>query len=165
MMRRMWLDIVILLIIAASTVFGVIRGFAKNVVSLAAWVLAFIIALSLSEKFAQVLPDGIEQPGLRVAIAMSVLFMGTLIMGMLANFLLEGFVNATRANRLDRSLGGMFGFVRGVLLVCVLVVLGAFISLNQTDWWRSSRLAPAGEWVVKLLAPVLPESMADLVKV
>lgn len=161
----MWLDIVILLIIAVSTVFGIIRGFAKNVVSLAAWVLAFVIALSLSEKFAQILPDSIEQPGLRMVIAMSILFLATLVMGMLANFLLEGFVNATRTNRLDRSLGGMFGFMRGVLLVCILVVLGTFISLDQTDWWQSSRLAPAGEWVVQLLEPVLPDSLAELVKV
>lgn len=161
----MWLDIVILLIIAVSTVFGIIRGFAKNVVSLAAWILAFVIALSFSEKFARILPDGIEQPGLRIVIAMSILFLATLVMGMLANFLLEGFVNATRANRLDRSLGGLFGFVRGVLLVCILVVLGAFISLNQTDWWRNSRLVPAGEWLVQLLEPVLPDSVAELVKV
>jgi membrane protein required for colicin V production len=161
----MWLDIVILLIVAISTVFGITRGFAKNMVSLAAWVLAFVIALSLSEKFARLLPEDIEQPGLRIGIAMSVLFLATLVMGMLANFLLEGFVNATRTNRLDRSLGGLFGFARGVLLVCILVVLGAFISLNQTDWWRQSRLIPAGEWVVQLLAPVLPDSVMEFIKV
>src|SRR5688572_10685489 len=150
----MWLDIVILLIIAVSTVFGVIRGFAKNVVSLAAWILAFVVALSLSEKFAQLLPEDIEQPGLRIALAMSILFLATLIMGMVASFLLDGFVNATKINRLDRSLGGLFGFVRGVLLVCALVVLGTFISLDETSWWERSKLAPAGEWVVQLLAPV-----------
>jgi membrane protein required for colicin V production len=161
----MWLDIVILLIVAASTVFGVIRGFAKNMISLAAWVLAVVLSLSLSEKFAQILPDDIEQPGLRIGMAMCILFLGTLVMGMLANFLLEGFVNVTKTNRLDRSLGGVFGFVRGVLLICILVVLGAFISLNQTDWWQQSKLLPAGEWVVQLLAPVLPDSVAELVKV
>jgi membrane protein required for colicin V production len=154
-----------LLVVAVSTLFGVIRGFARNMISLASWILAFVIALSLSEKFAELLPEDIEQPGLRVGIAMCILFLATLIMGMLATFLLEGFVNATRTNRLDRSLGGVFGFVRGVLFVCLLVVLGAFISLNQTDWWRESRLIPAGEWVVQLLEPVLPDSVAKLVKV
>lgn len=161
----MWLDILILLIIAVSTIFGIIRGFAKNVISLAAWILAFVVALSLSEKFAQLLPDDIEQPGLRIAVAMSILFLATLIMGMVASFLLDGFVNATKINRLDRSLGGLFGFVRGVLLVCALVVLGTFISLDETGWWERSKLAPAGEWVVQLLAPVLPDSVANLVKV
>ena len=161
----MWLDIVILLVVAVSTVFGVIRGFARNMISLASWILAFVIALSLSEKFAQLLPEDIEQPGLRIGIAMCILFLATLVMGMLATFLLQGFVNATRINRLDRSLGGLFGFVRGVLFVCLLVVLGAFISLNQTDWWQESRLIPAGEWVVQFLEPVLPDSVAGLVKV
>ncbi|HEX5055240.1 MAG TPA: CvpA family protein [Gammaproteobacteria bacterium] len=160
----MWLDIVILLVVAVSTVFGVIRGFARNMISLASWILAFVIALSLSEKFAQLLPDDIEQPGLRIGIAMCILFLVTLIMGMLATFLLEGFVNAARINRLDRSLGGLFGFARGVLFVCLLVVLGAFISLNQTDWWQESKLIPAGEWVVQLLEPVLPDSVTGLVK-
>jgi membrane protein required for colicin V production len=160
----MWLDIVILMVVAVSTVFGVIRGFTRNMISLASWILAFVIALSLSEKFAQLLPEDIEQPGFRIGIAMCILFLATLVVGMLATFLLEGFVNATRTNRLDRSLGGLFGFVRGVSFVCLLVVLGAFISLNQTDWWRESRLIPAGEWVVKLLEPVLPDRVAGLVK-
>jgi membrane protein required for colicin V production len=161
----MWLDILILLIIAVSTFFGYIRGFAKNAISLAAWILAFVIALSLADKFALILPQSIEQPGLRLGLSMCILFLGTLIMGMLATFLLEGFVNATKTNNLDKSLGALFGFVRGVLVICVLVVLGAFISLNQTDWWQASKLMPAGEWVVEVLEPALPDGIARFVKV
>jgi membrane protein required for colicin V production len=161
----MWLDIVILLIIVFSTVFGIIRGFARNVVSLVTWILAFLVSLSLAEKLALILPQDIEQPGLRIGIAMSILFLGTLVMGMVASFMLEGFVNATKANNLDKSLGALFGFVRGMLLVCILVVLGAFISLNQTDWWQQSKLMPAGEWMVQVLTPVLPDNIARFVKV
>lgn len=161
----MWLDILILLIIVVSTLFGIIRGFARNMVSLAAWILAIVISLSLAEKLALILPQDIERPGLRIAIAMCILFLGTLIIGMVASFMLEGFINATKANNLDKSLGALFGFVRGVVLVCILVVLGAFISLNQTDWWERSKLIPAGEWVVQVLTPVLPDSVARFVKV
>lgn len=161
----MWLDIVLLLIVVLSTVFGIVRGFARNVVSLIAWVLAFVISLSLAEKFALILPQDIEQPGLRIGIAMGILFLGTLIMGMVASFMLAGFVNATKTNNLDKSLGALFGFVRGVLLLCLLVVLGAFISLNQTDWWQRSKLIAAGEWVVHVLTPVLPDNVARFVKV
>ena len=161
----MWLDVLILLIIIVSTLFSVIRGFARDLVSLTAWVLAFVIALSLAEKFALILPQSIEQPGLRLGISMSILFLGTLVMGMVANFMLEGFVNVTKTNNLDKSLGALFGFVRGVALVCLLVVLGAFISLHETSWWRSSKLVPAAEWIIISVGPMLPDAVAKYVKV
>ncbi|HEY3486639.1 MAG TPA: CvpA family protein [Gammaproteobacteria bacterium] len=159
------MDILILLIIVASVAFSVMRGFARDAISLTAWVLAFVIALSLAEKFALILPASIEQPGLRLGISMSILFLATLIMGMVANFMLEGFVNMTKTNNLDKSLGALFGFVRGVLIVCLLVVLGAFISLNETSWWKRSKLLPAAEWVVESMAPFLPDKVARFVKV
>jgi membrane protein required for colicin V production len=161
----MWIDVVILLIIAVSVIFSVIRGFARDAISLAAWVLAFVIALALAEKFASILPGSIEDPKVRLGISITVLFVATLIMGMLANFLLAGFVNMTKMSNLDRSLGALFGFVRGVIVVCAMVVLGAFISLNETGWWRESKLIPLHVWVIHHTAPVLPDGVAKFIKV
>jgi membrane protein required for colicin V production len=161
----MWIDILILLIILVSVTFSIVRGFTRDAISLTAWVLAFVIALALGEKFALILPDSIEDPKVRMGISITVLFIATLVMGMLANFLLAGFVNLTKTNNLDRSLGAVFGFARGVIIVCAVVVVGAFISLHETGWWQESKLIPLHVWVIHHAAPVLPANVADFIKV
>lgn len=160
-----WFDIIILLIMLISTVISVVRGFAKDAISLAAWILAFVISLTLADKFALILPDSMENPRLRVGVAIAVLFLATLIMGMVANFLLTGFINMVKMQNMDRSLGALFGFVRGVVIICLLVVLGSYIGLNEAEWWEDSALIPAAEWVLDYLEPLLPNDFARYIKV
>lgn len=159
-----WIDLLIIAILLLSTVFSIMRGFAKDAISLAAWILAFIIAISLGDKFALILPQSIEEPRIRLGISVAVLFITTLIIGIIANFLLAGFVNMAKLGNLDRSLGALFGFVRGVVIVCLLVVLGAFIDLDETSWWQRSALLPYVESLIGYMAPVLPDSLTRFIK-
>ncbi len=159
-----WFDILILAIIVISTLLSIIRGFAKDAISLSAWILAFILAISLADKLAIILPQSIEQPQLRVGIAMTVLFIITLVMGMVANFLLSGFINMVRLNNLDRSLGALFGFIRGVIIICLIAVIGAFIGLNEISWWSDASLLPYAEKLIKLLMPYLPQGVVQYIK-
>ncbi|MBN1379647.1 MAG: CvpA family protein [Gammaproteobacteria bacterium] len=160
-----WFDIFILLVILISTVVSIVRGFAKDSISLAAWILAFVIALSLADKFAIILPDSMENPRLRVGVSIAVLFLATLIMGMIANFLLAGFINMVKMQNIDRGLGALFGFARGVVIVCLLVVLGSYIGLNEADWWEDSALVASAEGVLDYIEPLLPNDFARYIKV
>ncbi len=159
-----WVDIAILVIIVLSVLLSTVRGFAKDAISLAAWILAFIIAITLGDKFALILPQSIEQPQLRLGISVAVLFIATLIMGGIANFILAGFINVAHLKNIDRSLGALFGFIRGVVIICLLVVLGAFIELQSTPWWQSSAFLPMAEAIIKWLLPILPEGITHLIK-
>ena len=160
-----WLDIAILIIVVISTVVSIVRGFAKDAISLAAWVLAFVIAITLADKFAIILPVSMESPRLRVGVSIAILFLTTLIMGMVANFLLAGFIGMVKMQNIDRGLGAMFGFARGIIIVCLLVVLGTFIGMNEAKWWDSSALIPAAEWVLELIEPLLPNDFARYIQV
>lgn len=160
-----WVDLLVLAIILISTVISIVRGFAKDAISLAAWILAFVIALTLADKFALILPDSMENPRLRVGVSIAVLFLSTLIMGMVANFLLAGFIGMVKMQNIDRGLGAMFGFTRGIVIICLLVVLGAYIGLNEADWWDDSTLIPAAEWLLDALEPLLPKDFARYIKV
>lgn len=160
-----WFDLFIIAVLVISTVVSVVRGFARDAISLAAWVAAFVIAISLADKFALILPQSMEDERLRLGVAVVVLFLATLIMGMVANFLLAGFINMVKMQGLDRSLGALFGFVRGVVIVCLLAVLGAFIGLNEADWWEGSRLMAVAEAMVRTIAPLLPDNFTRFIKV
>lgn len=159
-----WLDLLIVAILVISTIISGIRGFAKDAISLAAWILAFIIAISLADKFALILPQSMEDPRLRIGVALVILFVATLVMGMVANFMLTGLINMTKTHGINRGLGVLFGFVRGVVIICVLVVLGAFIGLNEVDWWQRSALLPAAETIINYLIPILPDNLTRFIK-
>lgn len=159
-----WIDLLIIAILLISAVLSYMRGFAKDAISLAAWILAFVIAISLGDKFALILPQSVEDPRIRIGISVTVLFIATLVIGIIANFLLAGFVNMAKLGNLDRSLGALFGFVRGVVIVSLLVVLGAFIDLNATGWWQRSALLPFIEGLIVYILPVLPDSLVRFIK-
>ena len=160
-----WLDITLLAIVLISTVFSIIRGFAKDAISLTAWILAFIVAITLADKFAIILPESIENPRIRVGVAIATLFLATLIMGTIANFLLAGFISMVKMQNIDRGLGAMFGLVRGVIIVCLLVVMGAYIGLNEENWWSSSALVPVAEWMLEGIEPLLPNDFVQYIRV
>jgi membrane protein required for colicin V production len=51
----------------------------------------------------------------------------------------------------DRFLGGLFGLVRGVVIVGFAVMLGQAAELGSEQWWRESRLLPLGEEMASVL--------------
>lgn len=159
-----WIDLGIIAILALSALFGMKRGFAKNAVSLAAWILAFAIAITLGDKFALILPQSLEDERLRIGIAMTILFIATLIIGMIADFMLTGLIDMAKLGRLDRNLGIIYGVVRGIAIVCLLLMLGAFISMNETGWWRKSALIPYFEILIAYILPILPAKLAGFIK-
>ncbi|HKT98687.1 MAG TPA: CvpA family protein, partial [Paraburkholderia sp.] len=63
------------------------------------------------------------------------------------------------------SLGMMFGLVRGVVLVLILVVLAGLTELPQQDFWRKALLRPYAVQGVLELKPLLPETLAAYVHV
>ena len=68
------LDFAIVGIIAVSAIFSLFRGFLKEVISLAAWLLAFAVAFLLGPQFSELMPASIENPILRLGTAVAVLF-------------------------------------------------------------------------------------------
>ncbi len=81
------------------------------------------------------------------------------------NALLGRLVQVTGLSGVDRSLGLMFGLVRGVVLVLILVILGGLTELPQQDFWRDALLRRYAEQGVRELKPLLPQTLAHYVHV
>lgn len=134
-------DGIILLLVVVSALIGVWRGFAREAFSLATWVAAFIIASLFSPGMDGLLAKYIATPSVRAALAFGSLFVMTLFMGALLNHLLGELIRMTGLSGTDRLLGALFGVLRGVLLVIVLVGLGRSW-FQQDAWWTHSLLIP-----------------------
>ena len=135
-----WLDVVIIAIIALSTLLSLFRGIVKEVLSLAVWVLAFWLAFHYSYATSRVLEGVIPYENARLGAAFLLIFIAVLLAGMLASALVSRLAQAGGMGVADRALGAVFGALRGVVLVAVLVMLGALTPLAQCVAWKESRL-------------------------
>ena len=152
-------DVVIIFVILLSTFFSLMRGFVKEAISLASWLIAIWVAVTFAPRLAAALPAGIESEAVRQALGFGVLFVLTLMVGSLVNFLISGFVKKTGLSGADRVFGLLFGFLRGALIVLVFVVVGGLTPLPEEDWWQDSNLLERFERVAVELQDYLPADM------
>lgn len=145
------LDLIIVAVVIVSGAISLIRGFVKEAISLASWVLAFWVALVFAAKLAILWPESLEGPTLRWVAAAATLFMATLLVGGLANFLVSTLVERTGLSGTDRALGVAFGLMRGIVIVALLVLVGGETTLREEAWWEGSRLrelfSPIAAWM------------------
>ena len=156
-----WPDYAILAIVALSSLVGVLRGFVKEVFSLAVWAAAFLVAWHFSGDVAEWMSDAITLPSARLAMGFAGLFVGVLLIGGRANYLLGKLVQSTGLSGTDRLLGGVFGAARGLVLVVAILLVSGFTPLPADPWWKESvtiqRLMPLVDWG----AGFLPESVSE----
>jgi len=136
-------DIGIAVIIAISGLISLVRGFVKEAMSLVIWLLAYVVAMTFSEQLSALLINMIELASLRQLAAWGGLFVGTLLLGAIINYLLGKLVSSTGLGGTDRTLGLVFGVFRGLLIVLAIVVmLPLAIPVDQDLWWQESTLIP-----------------------
>lgn len=134
-------DIVILVVILLSCMMGGFRGLIKESLSLAAWVAALVVAGLFYEPFAGLMTSLIENGTLRRVAAFAILFVLTIFAGTLLSNLVSKLVSAVGLGSTDRLLGALFGIIRGLIIVG-LVVLLTYPFEFTAPWFEGSLLVP-----------------------
>ncbi len=156
-----WIDYVILGILGLSALISVLRGFIKEALSLAGWIIAIGLGVAFSEEFAALLTDKISVPSARMAIAFSAIFFVTLLATGLAIYLVGLLVKKTGLTGTDRMLGVIFGIARGILIVGILVLLAGLTPLPDDPWWQESLFVPHFERLAIEIRGLLPPEAAE----
>lgn len=156
-----------LIVLTLSIVVSLWRGFVREAVSLAGWVAAFIVANLFVDQLAGLLAGLISNITGRYVVAYVVLFVATLMLAGLAGILAARLVRATGLSLLDRAMGTVFGFARGVILVLVVVfVMRQLLPPRDLEWLQMSQLMPhldmLADWVQTVFAQLSasPERVA-----
>jgi len=136
------LDFIILGVIAFSAIVSIFRGFVRELMSIVTWVIAFAVAWHFGQSLVVLLTPYIHNPVLRYPIAFISLFVITMILGGLLNYLLGQLVDKTGLSGTDRVLGLLFGLLRGVLIVGVMLLVLRLTPAPQQAWWRNAQLLP-----------------------
>jgi membrane protein required for colicin V production len=149
-------DYAVLSVILASALLGLWRGVVSEMLALAGWVVAFLVARSEASKVATWLTGQIADPGLRLVAAYVLVFVGVLLVFALARLVMSLLLKAVGLGVLDRMLGAAFGVLRGILVVFTVVLVAGMTPLPRVDWWRNATLAPPLETLVIAAKPWLP---------
>ena len=133
-----WIDLVIIGIISLSALISLIRGFVKESISLVTWVVAGVLALRYYAPMADLLEPFINSVNLRQWVGGGILFVATLIVGAIVNFIVSQLVSKTGLSGTDKALGVVFGAARGVLIVTMIVLLAGLTPMPEAPWWQKS---------------------------
>ncbi len=151
-----WADYTILAILGLSVLMGLWRGFIGEVLALACWACAFWVAWLLGPALAERFSDSISTPSARILLAYAVCFIAVLIAGAIVTFLMRKLVEGSGLSGSDRLLGMVFGLMRGLALIVLVVLLLGFTPFPRDPWWRQSQLLPSFENGAQWLGAHLP---------
>lgn len=154
-------DYLVLAILVISGLLGLMRGLVKEILSLCAYLAAFLGAIWWGPRVSNWLLAYIENPLLRTGVSYLVVFLVVLLLVGLLNMTLATLIQKTGLTPADHGLGAMFGFMRGVLMVLILVTLAGYTELPSEPWWTEARLSGATVQAVQHLKQWLPPSVAS----
>lgn len=150
-------DILILAVLALSTLFGLLRGFVSEVLSLVCWVAAFWVSWAFGARVADFYIGVLHEPAARIIAGYVTCFVGILIIGAVIGFVARRLLVVGGLRGGDRLLGMLFGLARGWLLVTFVVLMLGFTPLpRESAGWRQSWLLPTFEAGAGWLADALP---------
>ncbi|MEN8178683.1 MAG: CvpA family protein [Pseudomonadota bacterium] len=157
----LWVDILIIGIIALSAVISLVRGFVQEAFSLATWIAAFWVAWFFFRPLAVQFEPWIDVPSIRLGVAYGLLLIAVLLLGGILNRFMGMLVNSTGLNGTDRLIGVFFGAARGAVVVAILILLAGLTPFPGDPWWRNSELIPYFQEMALWLKQFLPADIAD----
>ena len=148
------LDVVLLVVMLVSALLAMIRGFIREVLSIASWIAAAIVTIYLYPKLLPMAQQHVANDIVAKAVVIGGLFLGTLIIVSVITIKISDTILDSRIGALDRTLGFLFGLGRGLIIVVV-----AYLFF---DWLVPDRSKP--DWVMKAKSKVVLSSTGGWLK-
>lgn len=157
-------DYTVLVIIGVSIVVSMMRGAVREMLAIVGWIAAIYVAKTYATQLIPLLPPDIPSEALKILAAHIIVFFGVLLVASLLIIALSSLIKKIGLNWLNRGVGAVFGFARGLLIVCVLVFLAGLTSLPKDALWTNAMFSSPLEALVKSVLPFVPQIVAKQVK-
>jgi membrane protein required for colicin V production len=157
------LDLVLLAVMLISGLLAMVRGFMREILSIAAWGAAALVTLYTFQKILPSAKAYIANDTIATVAVIGGVFVGTLIVVSIITVRISDMILDSRIGALDRTLGFLFGLARGLLIVVVAFLFFSWLvpDKQRPDWVTSAKsrvvLQGTGDWLMSLL-PDDPEN-------
>ena len=148
-------DYIILIVLLVSTGIGWFRGFFREALSLTTWIIAAWAAWRYPGAFDALLGGVLSDPVIKLWAGRFLTFVAVVLVGSLINAAVAMIIKSTGLSSADRSLGMLFGFGRGILLVGLLIIIAEQLDLPSEPWWDDSTLVPLTQPLAGLMREIL----------
>jgi membrane protein required for colicin V production len=155
-----WFDYAVIGIVGVSILFSIIHGLVRELLSLASWVVAFLVAEIYATQVAPLLPAAIAHPSVRLLVGFLSVFLVVLVMMSLLAMALSRLIKSAGLGFADRALGAVFGLVRGLAIVMLAVLLAGLTGLPRQPAWRHAMMSAPLVILANLVKVWLPYDLA-----
>ena len=162
------LDIIIIVILAFTLIRGIFRGLVKELSSIIGVLAGFYAAYSYYPLVADFLTRWISNSGYRNILAFLVIFCSILVIVGIVGLLIKYVLKIASLGWFDRTCGAIFGLVKGVLIVSVIILMLTTFLPKGAPFIRNSMLSPhvmvISEKMIKMVPPEMKKEFFDKFK-
>jgi membrane protein required for colicin V production len=156
-------DVLVVAIVAISTLFAVYRGFVRETLSVFAWAAAAFAVIYFGPAGAALLRPHFSTPFLGAIIAYAGIFVAVLLPLTILGYRLSRGVRSSPVGAIDRCLGFVFGVIRGLALVSVVYLAFSLVIpvREHPVWLTQARLLPVIKKSSEILLALLPDKYSE----
>jgi membrane protein required for colicin V production len=164
------LDIILIAVMLISALLAMIRGFMREVLSIAAWLIAAVVTLYSFSKLLPLAKTYFNNDIVAYAVVIGGTFLGTLLIVSVITVRFSDMVLDSRIGALDRTMGFLFGLARGLVIVVVAFLFFAWLvpDRSQPEWIRGAKsrvvLQGTGDWLMSMLPEDLDATISKRLK-
>lgn len=145
-----------------SAMLAMVRGFSREILSIASWVAAAAAAYFLYPLVLPYVQPYVDHPQLSIVAAAGVVFVVALIIVTIITMKIADFIIDSRVGALDRTLGFVYGAARGILVVAVgLLMVSWLVGTNPPAWIANAKSRPMLESIGLKIQSLLPDDPED----
>jgi len=153
------LDLIVIVVVLISATLAMVRGFVREVLSVASWLAAVAAAYFLYKPLVPLVKPYIESGTVATIIAAAAIFFVALIVASYITTKISDFVIDSRVGALDRGLGFLFGAARGLLLLVIALLFFSWLVQTPPAWVTSARSKPMLTDLGDRLMAALPDDV------
>lgn len=153
------LDVIVLVVVLISAILAMVRGFVREVLSVASWVAAAAAAYFFYKSLLPLVEPYFDNKTIAVIVSAAVIFFVALIVASYITMKISDFVIDSRIGAIDRAFGFIFGAVRGVLLVAIAVLFLNWFAPDPPAWIADARSKPFLDDIGERIKDAMPEDL------
>jgi membrane protein required for colicin V production len=155
------LDVIVIVVVVISAVLAMVRGFVREVLSIASWAAAAIVAYLLYKPLVPMVQPYLPSATAQAIAAAAAVFFVALIVATFITTKIADFVIDSRVGAFDRALGFMFGAARGILLLVIALLFFDWLVQPSPAWVANAQSRPVLEDLGARLMAALPEDIEE----